>query len=125
MKLNIDLLFVTFEHLFAKLIGGLLVIAVVWQSAFLGVDLASASPLVATSVDSMSKQMSGKAEQIQGSAKQSIGKAQSAIEDKAASAKMKVKNDLNETKIAVDASNSRIEKNTENVADRVKGFFGK
>jgi uncharacterized protein YjbJ (UPF0337 family) len=125
MKLKIDRLVATGEHLVAKLISGLLVLAVVWQSVFLGVNLANASPLVATSADSMSKQMSGKAEQMKGSAKQSIGKAQSAVEDKAASAKMKVKDDLNETKIAVDANNSRVENTAENVTDRIKGFFGK
>ena len=49
----------------------------------------------------MSKQVSGKTEQIKGAANESMGKAQSATEDATGAAKMKVKDGLNETKIAV------------------------
>ncbi|WP_310481135.1 hypothetical protein [Chamaesiphon sp. VAR_48_metabat_403] len=125
MKFNIDRLIAASHRQLIKVTIGVSLLALVWQSAFLGVDLANASPLVATSMDSMSTQVSGKAEEMTGSAKQSIGKSQSAIEDKAASAKMKVKDDLNETKIAVDASNDRVENAAEKVTERVKNFFGK
>jgi uncharacterized protein YjbJ (UPF0337 family) len=125
MKFNLDRLVAASHRQLTKLIIGISLLALVWQSTFLGVDLVNASPLVATSMDSMSKQVSGKAEEMTGSAKQSIGKAQSAIEDKAASAKMKAKDDLTEAKIAVDANNSRVENAAEKVTDRVKNFFGK
>jgi uncharacterized protein YjbJ (UPF0337 family) len=125
MKFNIDRLIAASHRQLTKLIMGVSLLALVWQSTFLGVDLVNASPLVATSMDSMSKQVSGKAEEMTGSAKQSIGKAQSAIEDKSASAKMKAKDDLTETKIAVDANNSRVENAAEKVTERVKNFFGK
>jgi uncharacterized protein YjbJ (UPF0337 family) len=125
MKFNIDRLIAASHRQLTKLIMGVSLLALVWQSTFLGVDLVNASPLVATSMNSMSKQVSGKAEEMTGSAKQSMGKAQSAIEDKAASAKMKVKDDLTETKIAVDANNSRVENAAEKVTERVKNFFGK
>ena len=125
MKFNIDRLIAASRRQFTKLTIGMSILALVWQSTFLGVNLVNASPLVATSMDSMSKQVSGKAEEMTGSAKQSIGKVQSAIEDKSAAAKMKAKNDLTETKIAVDASNSRVENAAEKVTERVKNFFGK
>ncbi len=125
MKFNIDRLIAASHRQLTKLIIGVSLLALVWQSTFLGVNLVNASPLVATSMDSMSKQVSGKAEEMTGSAKQSMGKVQSAIEDKSASAKMKVKDDLTETKIAVDANNSRVENAAEKVTERVKNFFGK
>lgn len=125
MKVNIDRLITACHRQFTQLIMGISLLALVWQGTFIGVELANASPLVATSMDSMSKQVSGKAEEMTGSAKQSIGKVQSAIEDKSASAKMKVKDDLTETKIAVDANSSRIENAAEKATDRVKNFFGK
>lgn len=125
MKFNIDRLIAASHRQLTKLIIGVSLLALVWQSTFLGVDLVNASPLVATSMNSMSKQVSGKAEEMTGSAKQSMGKAQSAIEDRAAAAKMKVKDDLTETKIAVDANNSRVENAAEKVTESVKNFFGK
>ena len=125
MKFNIDRLIAASHRQLAKIAIGVSLLTLVWQSTFLGVDLANASPFVATSMDSMSKQVSGKAEEMTGSAKQSMGQVQSAIEDKAASAKMKVKDDLTDTKIAVDANNSRAENAAEKVTERVKNFFGK
>ena len=125
MKFNIDRLIAASHRQLAKIAIGVSLLTLVWQSTFLGVDLANASPFVATSMDSMSKQVSGKAEEMTGSAQQSMGQVQSAIEDKAASAKMKVKDDLTDTKIAVDANNSRAENAAEKVTERVKNFFGK
>ncbi|WP_295614337.1 hypothetical protein [Chamaesiphon sp. GL140_3_metabinner_50] len=125
MKFNIDRLIAASYRQLTKVAIAVSLLALVWQSAFLGVDLANASPLFATSMDSMSKQVSGRAEEMTGSAKQSMGKVQSAIEDKSASAKMKVKDGLTETKVAVDASNSRVENAAEKVTDSIKNFFGK
>jgi gas vesicle protein len=125
MKFNIARLIAASYRQLTKVTIGVSLLALVWQSAFFGVDLANASPLFATSMDSMSKQVSGKAEEMTGSAKQSMGEVQSAIEDKSASAKMKVKDGLTETKTAVDASNNRVENAAEKVTDSIKNFFGK
>jgi uncharacterized protein YjbJ (UPF0337 family) len=125
VKFNITRLVSFVERCLSKSIGGFLVLALVWHGIGFGIAPASASPLFATSVDSMSKQVSGKVEQIKGSAKQSMGKAQSAMEDKVGAAKIKVKDDLNETKIAVDASNARVENAAEKATEKVKNFFGK
>jgi len=118
MKLTTQKLGTTLQNQLKKFIGGLLVLTLVWQ--ILGVDTA-----LATSVDSMSKQASGKTEQIKGAATQSMGKAQSEMEDTTRAAKMKVKDGLNETKIAIDASSSRVENAAEKVTEKVKNFFGK
>ncbi len=118
MKFTTQKLGMTLQNQLKKFIGGLLVLTLVWQ--MLGVDTA-----LATSVDSMSKQVSGKTEQIKGAATQSMGKAQSAMEDTTGAAKMKVKDGLNETKIATDASSNRVENAAEKVTDKIKNFFGK
>ncbi len=97
----------------------------VWQSAVLGVDAAMASPLVATSADSMSKQMTGRAEQIKGSATRSIGKTQSELEDKADDAKLKVKDNVDDAKNAVKSAADRVENAAEQATEKVKNFFGK
>jgi len=118
MKLTTQSLGTILQNQLKKFIGGLLVLTLVWQ--MLGVDTA-----LATSVDSMSKQVSGKTEEIKGAADRSMGKAQSAMEDTTGAAQSKVKDGLNETKIAVDASSNRVENAAEQVTEKVKNFFGK
>jgi hypothetical protein len=113
------------QHQLKKFIGGLLLLTFVWQGVAFGIDNAIAAPLVATSVDSISKQVTGKAEEAKGSVQKSIGKAQSALEDKQGDIKTKVKDDLNEKKIAIDANKSRADNAAEGVAEKVKNFFGK
>jgi uncharacterized protein YjbJ (UPF0337 family) len=76
-------------------------------------------------MDSMSKQVSGKADEAKGRTKQAIGNSQSQIEDKSRAAKMKVKDDLTETKIAVEGNGERLANTAEKATDAVKGFFGK
>ena len=118
MKLTTQNLGTTLQNQLKKFIGGLLVLTLVWQ--MLGVDTA-----LATSLDSMSKQVGGKTEQIKGAVNQSMGKAQSAMEDTTGAAQMKVKDDLTETKIAIDATSNRVENAAEKVTDKIKNFFGK
>jgi uncharacterized protein YjbJ (UPF0337 family) len=88
-------------------------------------DLKVASPVLATSASSMSKQVSGKADQMKGSAKQAVGKAQSAMEDNNKAIKAKVKDDLTEAKVVVDSSATRAKNGIEKTVDSAKGFFGK
>jgi uncharacterized protein YjbJ (UPF0337 family) len=110
---------------FKKFVVGFAILTLVWQSAILGVDPAIASPLFATSASSMSKQATGTAEQMKGAATKSIGKAQSTMEDKASDAKMKVKDDLTETKIKIEANNARVGNTADKATEKVKNFFGK
>jgi hypothetical protein len=108
-----------------KFVLGFAILTLVWQSAILGIDSAMASPLFATSANSMSKQVTGTAEQMKGSATKSIGKAQSAMEDKASEAKMKVKDNLTEAKIKIESNNARIENTAGKATEKAKNFFGK
>jgi uncharacterized protein YjbJ (UPF0337 family) len=125
MKFSIRTVVSNLQHRLTKWIGGLLILALVWHGVILGIDPAMASPVLATSADSISKQVTGKAEEVKGSATRAIGKAQSAMEDKKSAVKKKVKDDLNEAKIVVDDSKARVENAAENATEAVKDFFGK
>ena len=122
MKFNLKTIVANLQHHVLIFVSALLIAAVIWQG---NVNIATASPLLATSADSISKQVTGKAEEIKGNAKQSIGKAQSAIEDKNRDMKMKVKDDLNEAKIAVDGGAARVKNSADKATTTVKDFFGK
>jgi uncharacterized protein YjbJ (UPF0337 family) len=125
MTINSKSLVSRLQHHLKKIVTGLLMLVLAWQSTVLAGDLAIAAPLLATSTDSMSKQVTGKVDEVKGKAKQAIGKAQSGMEDKAESVKSKVRDDLTETKIAVDNNNARIGNAADKAGDKVKGFFGK
>jgi uncharacterized protein YjbJ (UPF0337 family) len=122
MKFNLKTIVSNIQHHLAIFVSALLIAVMIWQSA---ANLAIASPLLATSANSISKQVTGKAEEIKGNAKQSIGKAQSAMEDKNRGMKMKVKDDLNEAKIAVDDGAARVKNSADKATTTVKDFFGK
>jgi uncharacterized protein YjbJ (UPF0337 family) len=124
MRFNTKTFISSFQHYLTKFVSGLLMLTLFWQASLWGGQAAIASPLLATSTSSISKQVSGKAEEMKGSAKQKIGKAQSTMEDKARAAKMKVKDDLTEAKIAVDGNTVRVENAGEKAATAVKDFFG-
>jgi Skp family chaperone for outer membrane proteins len=125
MKSTMQAIFSNVFQNFTKLIGGLLVLTIVCQTVLLGSTEAIAAPLFATSASSLSKEMSGKADEMKGNAKQKIGKMQSAMEDKKGELKQKVKDDLTDTKIAIDGNNAKAENAIDKAADGVKGFFGK
>jgi uncharacterized protein YjbJ (UPF0337 family) len=125
MKFQLDRLVATLERQVTKLISGLLVLTIVWQSVFLGVNIANASPILATSADSMSKQVSGTAEEMGGSAKKAVGRTQSELEDQRDSAKSALKDNADKAKDAIDTGAEKVENAAEKVVDRVKGFFGK
>jgi uncharacterized protein YjbJ (UPF0337 family) len=122
MKFDLKTIVSDLQHHLVAFVGALLITAMIWQS--IG-SVAVASPLLATSANSISKQVTGKAEEIKGNAKQSIGKAQSAMEDKNRGMKMKVKDDLNEAKIAVDDGAARVKNSADKATTTVKDFFGK
>ena len=125
MKFNTQTLVTNLQQYWTKLIGGLLILTLVWQGAILGINPATASTLLATSGDSISKQVSGKAEEIKGAATNSMGKAQSEIEDRVSDGKMKAKNNLAETKNVINNNADRAENAAEKVTEQVKNFFGK
>jgi hypothetical protein len=122
MKFNLKTIVSSLQHYIVAFVSTVLITATIWQS--IG-SIAIASPLLATSANSISKQVTGKAEEIKGNAKQSIGKAQSAMEDKNRDMKMKVKDDLNEAKIAVDGGAARVKNSADKATTTVKDFFGK
>ncbi len=122
MKFNLKIAVSNLRHRIVTFVSALLIATVIWQST---VSLAAASPLLATSANSISKQVTGRAEEIKGNAKQSIGKAQSAVEDKNRDIKMKLKDDLNEAKIAVDGGAARVKNSADKATSTVKDFFGK
>ena len=125
MKFDIHNLAATLQHQLTKFIGGLLILTLVWQNATIGVNVAIASPLLATSADSMSKQMTGTAEQIKGSTTRAIGNTQSKIEDKASDVKLSAKDSMDDTKNAVAKAADRVENAAEQATEKVKNFFGK
>jgi hypothetical protein len=122
MKFNLKTIVSNLQHHIVAFASILLITTMIWQS--IG-SIAIAAPLLATSTNSISKQVTGKAEEIKGNAKQSIGKAQSAMEDKNRDMKMKVKDDLNEAKIAVDGGAARVKNSADKATTTVKDFFGK
>jgi uncharacterized protein YjbJ (UPF0337 family) len=133
MKLNTKTLVSNLYHHLTRFISGILMLALVWQGFSLGGDsaislkesYANASPILAISSSSLSKRVTGKAEEVKGSAKQKMGEAQSIIEDKAKAAKMKVKDNMNEAKIAAKGNAARVENAGEKATTAVKDFFGK
>jgi hypothetical protein len=122
MKFNLKTIVSNLQHHIVAFASTALITAMIWQN--IG-NIAIASPLLATSANSISKQVTGKAEEIKGNAKQSIGKAQSAMEDKNRDMKMKVKDDLNEAKIAVEGGAARVKNSADKTTTTVKDFFGK
>lgn len=126
ISLSIDVL----KRRFAQASSMLLLMGVIWQGLIVGanasvlMDQNAMAPLVATSADSISKQVSGKADQVKGAAKDSMGRVQSKMENNGGAVKRKVKNDVNETKIAADSTAARVENSAENAVDAVKDFFG-
>ncbi len=125
MNFSIQALVTNLQSYFKKFVVGLAILTLVWQGVILGVDHAIASPLVATSASSMSKQITGTAEQMKGAATKSIGKAQSGLEDKTSEAKMKVKDNLTEAKIKIEGNNARVENAADKATEKIKNFFGK
>jgi uncharacterized protein YjbJ (UPF0337 family) len=102
MIFQIQALVTNLQGYLKKFAIGFALLTLVWQGAILGVDPAIASPLFATSADSMSKQMTGTAEQIKGAATKST-----------------------EAKIKVEANNARVENTADKATTKVKNFFGK
>lgn len=108
-----------------RAIGMLLLVGLVWQGTALQAMADSRSPLIATSADSISKQVSGKADKVKGAVKESMGKAQSSMENKKGDVDRKVKDGMTEAKVAANSNAARVENEVGKAADSVKGFFGK
>jgi uncharacterized protein YjbJ (UPF0337 family) len=125
MKISTQVLVSNVQRYLKKIVIGVAMLVLAWQSTALAGDMSIPAPLLATSTDSMSKQVTGKVDEVKGKAKQAIGKTQSGMEDKAGSVKGKVKDGMTEAKIAVDDNNARIENTVDKAGDKVKGFFGK
>jgi uncharacterized protein YjbJ (UPF0337 family) len=125
MKINTQVLTSQVQRHLKQIAIAVAMLLLTWQSTALAGNMPMTSPLLATSSDSMSKQVTGKVDEVKGKAKQAIGKAQSGMEDKAGSVKSKVKDGMTEAKIAVEGNNARIENAADKAGDKVKDFFGK
>ena len=140
MNVSMKNLTAVLRRRFAQAVSALLLMGIIWQSMALDANASgfttqnSSAPLVAASVDSMTKQVSGKvdrikgaaeesmgrATQMKGAAKESMGRAQSKME----SNKGDVKRNMRETKAAVDNAAEKAGNSAENAVDAVKEFFG-
>jgi uncharacterized protein YjbJ (UPF0337 family) len=125
MNFKLDLLVSNIQQQLTKIIGGLLLLTMVWQGVILGVDVAIAAPLLGTSNDRVSEQVADKAAQIKDTVKEEIDKAQTPIQDRPGEVKDKVNHGLNYTQEPADRNQDRAENNADNIAEKVKNFFGK
>ncbi|WP_041548337.1 hypothetical protein [Chamaesiphon minutus] len=125
MNFKLDRLVSNIQQQLTKLIGGLLLLTMVWQGVILGVDVAVAAPAIGTNSDRVSEQVADKAAQIKNSIEEEIGKAQTPIQDRPGEVKNKVNNGLNYTEQPTDRNQDRAENNADNIAQKVKNFFGK
>ena len=125
MKFNSKTVVAYLQQHFTKLVSSLLILALVWQGIIFGSASAIAAPLLATSAASISKQVSGQATEMKGAATKSVGKAQSAMENRKGAVKMKIKDDLNTAKIAVDSKAAKAGNAVDKAGTAIKDFFGK
>jgi hypothetical protein len=125
MKFNIDNLVDRIWQQIPKIIGGLLVVTMVWHGIAIGGNLALAAPPIATSTDRVSAQVASKADQIKQAAKDEIDYAKTPIQDRPGEVKGKVNDGMNYTPAPADGNRVRTEDNADNFADKVKSFFGK
>jgi uncharacterized protein YjbJ (UPF0337 family) len=123
MKFNIDTLVDRIQHQLPKLIGGLLVLTIVWQGIVCGGNLAVAAPLIATN---NKERVADKVSQARDAAKDEIDYAKTPIQDRPGEVKGKVNDGMNYTPPAPTTSNrDRAQNNAENISEKVKNFFGK
>ncbi len=123
MKFNIPFL----SHLkrqIAQALSMMLLVGLVWQGMASQAMADVRSPLLATSADSISKQVSGKVDKAKGATKEAVGKAQSSMENRKGEIDRKVKDGMTEAKVAAESTATRAENGIEKAADSVKDFFG-
>lgn len=123
MNFKIKSLVLTIQNYLKKSIGGFAILVLVGQMLWWGGAPALAAPPIATSIDRISTQVSGKVEELKGSAKQSIGKTSAELEDKATDAKSEVKDEVRDPKIAADSSKDRIANTAERINAKVKNLL--
>jgi uncharacterized protein YjbJ (UPF0337 family) len=125
MKFNIDTLVDRIQHQLTKLIGGLLVLTLVWPGIVFGANLAVAAPILATSNDSAADRLTDKVGQVTDAAKDEIDYAKTPIQDRPTEAKGKVNDGLNYTPAPPTENQDRAKDNADNISQKVKNFFGK
>jgi hypothetical protein len=122
MKFYIDNLVDRIQHQLPKLIGGLLVLTIVWQGIVFGSNLAVAAPLTATNNQD---RVTDKLSQARDAAKDEIDYAKTPIQDRPGEVKGKVNDGLNYTPEPPSGNRERAQDNAENMSAKVKNFFGK
>jgi uncharacterized protein YjbJ (UPF0337 family) len=125
MKFNIDTLVDRIQHQLPKLIGGLLVLTIVWQGVIFGNNLAVAAPLLVTNQDRVAERIGDKVAQARDAAKGEIDYAKTPIQDRPGEVKGKVNDGLNYTPTPTTGDRDRVQDNAENISAKVKNFFGK
>jgi hypothetical protein len=121
MKFYIDNLVDRIQHQLPKLIGGLLVLTIVWQGIIFGSNLAVAAPLLATNKERVADKVS----QARDAAKDEIEYAKTPIQDRPGEVKGKVNDGMNYTPAPATSDRDRAQDNAENISAKVKNFFGK
>ncbi len=108
------------KHHFAKAVGAMLIIGMIWQGFILGIGSAFAAegmhvsvaaPLIAAS--SMSKQVSNKVDEAK-------NKAESALKD----GKKSAESNMRKTKKAVESNAKKAESSVKENTKKAKNFFG-
>jgi uncharacterized protein YjbJ (UPF0337 family) len=125
MKFNIDTLVDRIGHQLAKIIGGLLVLTLIWSGIVFDSNLAVAAPLLATDRDSAPARLTDKLGQARDAAKAEIDYAKTPIQDRPQEAKDKVNDGLKYTPPSPTENQDRAKDNGDNLAEKVKNFFGK
>ncbi|WP_310489604.1 hypothetical protein [Chamaesiphon sp. VAR_69_metabat_338] len=125
MKFNIDNLVDRIQHQLTKIIGGLLVLTLIWPGIVFGGNIAVAAPLLATDNDRAPARLSDKLGQARDAAKAEIDYAKTPIQDRPQEAKDKVNDGMNYTPKSPTENQDRARDNGDNIAEKVKNFFGK
>jgi uncharacterized protein YjbJ (UPF0337 family) len=125
MKFKIDSLVDRIGHQLTKIIGGLLVLTLIWSGIVFDSNLAFAAPLLATDRDSTPARLTDKLGQARDAAKEEIDYAKTPIQDRPQEAKDKVNDGLKYTPPSPTENQDRVRDNGDNISERVKNFFGK
>jgi hypothetical protein len=125
MKFNIDTLVDRIGHQVTKIIGGLVVLTLIWSGIGFDGNLAVAAPLLATDRDSAPARLADKLGQARDAAKEEIEYAKTPIQDRLQEAKDRVNDGLKYTPLSPTENQDRAQDNGDNLAEKMKNFFGK
>ena len=111
MKFNTNIL-ANLRHRFGQAIGGLLLMLTLWQGIALGVDVAIASPLVATN-STIAKQVDNKIDEVK-------DRAQSDLKD----GKKSAEKNIDKAKDSIEKNAKKVGSSMKDSGKKAKNFFG-